>query len=81
MAGGGRDARRGAERHGGRVPARGGTPAARSAAGGAEEADRRLFADALAVRALETWRVVHLPVAINFAVLALLHILTVLVLG
>lgn len=48
---------------------------------GAEEAERRLLADALAVRALETWRVVHLPVAINFAVLALLHILTVLVLG
>lgn len=47
----------------------------------AEEAERRLFLDALTVRALETWRVIHLPVAINFAVLALLHILTVLVLG
>ncbi len=42
------------------------------------EIERRLMAEALAVRALELWRVVHLPVAINFAVLAAIHVVTVL---
>ena len=45
---------------------------------GLDEATRqkRLQADALVVRGMETWRVVHLPIAINFAVLAFLHVVT-----
>jgi len=36
----------------------------------------RLRADDLVVRGLEGWRVVHLPIAVNFGVLALLHVVT-----
>jgi hypothetical protein len=43
------------------------------------EIEQRLYADALVVRGMETWRVVHLPIAINFGALALLHIATALV--
>lgn len=45
---------------------------------GLEEAtlQKRLQTDALVVRGMETWRVVHLPIAVNFAVLAFLHIVT-----
>jgi hypothetical protein len=38
--------------------------------------EKKLQSDALVVRGMETWRVVHLPIAVNFAVLALLHITT-----
>lgn len=38
--------------------------------------DKKLQSDALVVRGMETWRVVHLPIAVNFAVLAVLHITT-----
>jgi hypothetical protein len=40
------------------------------------EIEERLQTDALVVRGMEAWRVVHLPIAINFGVLALLHIVT-----
>jgi hypothetical protein len=43
------------------------------------EIDRKLQADALVVRGMETWRLVHLPIAVNFAVLAILHIATAIV--
>ena len=43
------------------------------------EVENRLYADALVVRAIEAWRVVHLPIALNFTVLAFLHIVTILV--
>jgi hypothetical protein len=45
---------------------------------GEAEIERALWADALLARAMGTWRVFHLPIAVNFAVLALLHILTIL---
>ncbi len=38
--------------------------------------EKKLEADALMVRGMEIWRVVHLPIAVNFAVLAVLHIAT-----
>jgi hypothetical protein len=43
------------------------------------EVQRKLQADALVVRGMETWRVVHLPIAVNFAVLGALHVVTALV--
>lgn len=50
------------------------------AAGLAEgEVEKTLQADALVVRGMETWRVVHLPIAVNFAVLAFVHVVTSLV--
>jgi hypothetical protein len=43
--------------------------------------EKKLDADALIVRGMEIWRVVHLPIAVNFAVLAVLHIATAIVFG
>jgi len=43
------------------------------------ETERRLHADAFVVRGMEAWRVVHLPIAVNFGVLAILHVTTALV--
>jgi hypothetical protein len=50
-------------------------------ASGLDEAEtgKKLQADALVVRGMETWRVVHLPIAVNFAVLAFLHIVSAIV--
>lgn len=47
----------------------------------ATRVDKQLQSEALVVRGMETWRVVHLPIAINFAVLAVLHIATSVVFG
>ncbi|MCB0276784.1 MAG: hypothetical protein KDI06_18350 [Calditrichaeota bacterium] len=42
-----------------------------------EELERKLFWDAVAVRLMNQWRVIHIPVVIVFATLALLHILAI----
>jgi hypothetical protein len=42
-----------------------------------EAIERRLFWDATAVDAMKQWRVVHLPITLAFAVLALAHILSI----
>lgn len=43
----------------------------------AEQADQQLYFDSLAVDAMKQWRVVHLPITLVFAILALAHIVTV----
>lgn len=43
-----------------------------------DDAEKKLFFDSLTVDLMKKWRVVHLPITIIFAILALLHILTVL---
>ncbi len=43
-----------------------------------EETEKKLFFDSITVDLMKKWRVVHLPITIIFAILALLHILTVL---
>ena len=43
-----------------------------------EDAERKLFLDSLTVDLMRKWRVVHLPITIIFAILALLHILSIL---
>ncbi len=48
----------------------------RESGAGEAEIEKSLQAEALVVRGMETWRVVHLPIAINFGVLAFLHIVT-----
>lgn len=45
----------------------------------AVEIEKALESDALMVRGMEVWRVVHLPIAVNFVVLAVLHIATAIV--
>ena len=45
------------------------------------ETEKKLQSDALVVRSMETWRVVHIPIAVNFAVLGVLHIVTAVVFG
>ena len=45
----------------------------------AEEADKKVFFDAVAVDLMKKWRVVHMPITLLFGVLALLHILTILI--
>ncbi len=47
----------------------------------ASEIKEELQTDALVIRGMETWRVVHLPIAVNFAVLVVLHIATSVVFG
>jgi hypothetical protein len=42
------------------------------------EIDRTLFLDSLTVRAMEKWRTVHIPLTLNFAILSLVHVATVL---
>jgi hypothetical protein len=42
----------------------------------AEEADRQLFFDSLIVGAMRKWREIHLPIALIFGILAVLHIFT-----
>jgi hypothetical protein len=41
-----------------------------------DEIERALFLDSLTVRAMEKWRTVHIPLTLNFAILALIHIAT-----
>jgi hypothetical protein len=41
-----------------------------------EEIERTLFLDSLAVRAMEKWRTVHIPLTLNFVILSLLHVAT-----
>lgn len=43
-----------------------------------EDAEKKLFLDSLTVDLMRKWRVVHLPITIIFAILALLHILSIL---
>jgi len=43
-----------------------------------DEIERSLFFDALTVRAMEQWRTVHIPLTLNFAILSLIHMATVL---
>lgn len=45
---------------------------------GKEETEKKLFFDAVTVRAMQQWRVIHLPIAFLFGILSLLHIITVL---
>jgi len=42
-----------------------------------EEAERKLFFESVAVDLMKKWRLVHLPITLLFALLALLHIITV----
>ena len=42
-----------------------------------DEADKKLFFDALTVDLMKKWRVVHLPITLILGILALLHIITV----
>jgi hypothetical protein len=43
-----------------------------------DEIERALFLDSLTVRAMEKWRTVHIPLTLNFAILSLVHVATVL---
>ncbi len=43
-----------------------------------DEIDRVLFLDCLTIRAMEKWRTVHIPLTLNFAILSLVHLTTVL---
>jgi hypothetical protein len=42
-----------------------------------EEAEKRLFFESIAVDLMKKWRLVHLPITLLFALLALIHIITV----
>lgn len=42
-----------------------------------EEAEKQLFFDALVVDTMRKWRDIHLPIALMFGILSLLHIITV----
>jgi hypothetical protein len=44
----------------------------------ADEVDRRLFWDATTFDLMKKWRVVHLPIALAFAVLGTAHIVSIL---
>jgi hypothetical protein len=44
-----------------------------------EETEKILFWDSVTVDIMNKWRVVHLPIAMLFAILALLHIITILI--
>ena len=46
-----------------------------------DEIERALFLDSLTVRAMEKWRTVHIPLALNFAILSLVHVATALLFG
>ena len=41
------------------------------------ETDKKLFWDSIAVDLMKKWRVVHMPISLLFALLALLHIVTI----
>jgi hypothetical protein len=42
-----------------------------------QEADKKLFFDSITVDLMRNWRIVHLPITLIFAVLAIMHILTI----
>lgn len=42
-----------------------------------ENADKKLFLDSITVDAMKKWRVIHLPIALMFAILSMLHIITI----
>lgn len=42
-----------------------------------EEADKKLFFDAITVDLMKKWRVVHIPITVILGILALMHIVTV----
>ncbi len=44
----------------------------------AEDAEKKLFLDAVTVGAMQHWRSIHLPISFLFGLLSLLHIITVL---
>lgn len=43
-----------------------------------EEADKKLFFDAVTVDLMKKWRVVHLPITVLLGILSLIHIVTIL---
>jgi hypothetical protein len=44
-----------------------------------KEADKKLFFDSITVDMMKKWRVVHLPITLLLALLALMHILTIII--
>jgi len=44
-----------------------------------EEADKKLFWDSITVDLMKKWRIIHLPIALLFGILAILHIITILI--
>jgi hypothetical protein len=42
-----------------------------------EEADKKLFFDAITVDLMKKWRIVHIPITVILGILALMHIITV----
>lgn len=42
-----------------------------------DEADKKLFFDSITVDLMKKWRVVHLPITLILAILALMHIITI----
>ncbi len=46
-----------------------------------EDTDKKLFFDSITVDLMKKWRVVHLPITLLLAILALMHILTVIMFG
>jgi hypothetical protein len=44
-----------------------------------EEAEKKVFYDAVAVDLMKQWRVVHMPITMLFGILALLHLLSILI--
>lgn len=46
-----------------------------------EEIDKKIFFDAVAVEAMRHWWAVHMPIALLFGILAIIHIITVFMFG
>ncbi|MEI6595361.1 MAG: hypothetical protein WCO28_07340 [Bacteroidota bacterium] len=44
-----------------------------------EDADKKLFFDSVTVDLMKKWRVVHLPITLLLAILALMHIITIVI--
>jgi len=42
-----------------------------------EETEKQLFFDSITVDLMKKWRIVHIPITVLFAVLAILHIITI----
>ena len=46
-----------------------------------EEAAKELFFDAVTVSLMQKWRSIHLPIALMFGILSMLHIITITLFG
>ena len=46
-----------------------------------EETDKKLFFDAVTLEVMRKWRSIHLPIALMFGVLSILHIITITLFG